>query len=83
MISEDQLEQICLEWFREVGYEYAFGPDIAHEGEVPERTDYRQVVLAGRLLSAMQKINPHIPLGALEEAALTATKPDSTVLFYE
>jgi type I restriction enzyme R subunit len=34
MITEDQLEQICLEWFREGGYEYAFGPDIAHDDEV-------------------------------------------------
>jgi type I restriction enzyme R subunit len=33
MITENQLEQICLEWFREGGYEYAFGPDIAHDDE--------------------------------------------------
>ncbi|WP_287125357.1 type I restriction endonuclease subunit R [Desulfobacter sp.] len=82
MITEDQLEQICLEWFREGGYEYAFGPDIAHDGESPERIDYRQVVLAGRLLSAMQKINPHIPLTVLEEAALNVSKPESPVLIH-
>jgi len=34
MITEDQLEQICLEWFREGGYEYAFGPDIANHGKI-------------------------------------------------
>ena len=33
MINEDQLEQICLEWFREGGYDDAFGPDIAHDGD--------------------------------------------------
>lgn len=82
MITEDQLEQICLGWFREGGYEYAFGPDIAHDGEVPERVDYRQAVLAGRLLSAMQKINPHIPLTVLEEAALAVSKPESPVLIH-
>jgi len=82
MITEDQLEQICLEWFREGGYEYAFGPDIAHDGDAPERVDYRQVVLAGRLLAAMQKINPHIPLAVLEEAALAASKPESPVLIH-
>ena len=37
MINEDQLEQLCLKWFREMGYEYAYGPDMAHDGEVPER----------------------------------------------
>jgi type I restriction enzyme R subunit len=82
MITEDQLEQICLEWFREGGYEYVFGPDIAHDGETPERIDYRQVVLAGRLLSAMQKINPHIPLTVLEEAVLNVSKPESPVLIH-
>ncbi len=82
MITEDQLEQICLEWFREGGYEYAFGPDIAHDGETPERIDYRQVVLAGRLLSAMQKINPHIPLTVLEEAAVSIIKPQSPALIH-
>lgn len=82
MITEDQLEKLCLEWFRESGYSYAYGPDIAFDGDYPEREDYRQVVLSDRLLSSMQKINPHIPLAALEEAALTITKPESPVLIH-
>lgn len=45
MITEDQLEQLCLEWFREGGYGYLYGPDIAHDGEVPERVDCRQGAL--------------------------------------
>ena len=61
MITEDQLEQLCLDWFHEVGFEYAYGPDIAQDGDSPERSDYRQVVLTSRLLDAMKRINPHIP----------------------
>jgi len=80
MINEDQLEQLCLDWFSEGGYEYIYGPDIAPDGEAPERADYRQVVLIGRLLDALQKINPHIPFEALEEAALTASKPEYPIL---
>ncbi len=82
MINEDQLEQLCLQWFSESGYEYAGGPDIAPDGERPERADYRQVVLTGRLLTALQKINPHIPLSVLEEAAISITKPESPVLIH-
>jgi type I restriction enzyme R subunit len=82
MITEDQLEHICLTWFRENGYETAFGPDLAPDGETPERVDYRQVVLAARLLSAMQRINPHIPLAVLEEAALAVARPESPVLIH-
>ncbi|WP_286818731.1 type I restriction endonuclease subunit R [Desulfobacter sp. UBA2225] len=82
MISEALIEKSCLAWFEQSGYAVAFGPDIAHDGETPERIDYRQVVLAGRLLSAMQKINPHIPLTVLEEAALNVSKPESPVLIH-
>ncbi len=81
-ITEDHLEQLCLDWFRAGSYAYAYGPDIAHDGDTPERSDYLQVVLVGRLLAAMQKINPHIPLATLEEAALTVTKPESPVLIH-
>ena len=48
----------------------------------PERSDYLQVVLIGRLLNSLQKINPHIPLATLEEAALAVTKPESPVLVH-
>lgn len=82
MITEDQLEQLCLDWFRSGGYNYAYGPDIAHHGDTSERRDYQQVVLTGRLIAALQKINPHIPLATLEEAALTVTKPESPVLIH-
>jgi len=82
MISEELIEKSCLAWFEQSGYAVAFGPDIAHDGEMPERADYRQVALSGRLLSAMQKINPHIPLAVLEEAAVSITKPQSPVLIH-
>ncbi len=80
MINEDQLEQLCLEWFRENSYGYAYGPDIAPDGKIPEREDYRQSVLIGRLLTALKKINPHLPFATLEEAALSIGKPEHPVL---
>jgi type I restriction enzyme R subunit len=76
MINEDQLEQLCIGWFREGGFEYVFGSDIAHDGDASERVDYRQVVLTGRLLDSIKRINPQIPQTALEEAAHIVAKPD-------
>ena len=81
-ITEDHLEQLCLDWFRAGGYNYAYGPDIAHDGDTPERRDYQQTVLTGRLLAALQRINPHIPCEVLEDAALAVTKPESPVLIH-
>jgi len=81
MITEDQLEQLCLDWFREGGYEYANGYDIAHDGKLPEREDYKQIVLTGRLLDALQCINSHIPRATLEEQVVhVLTKPEHPVL---
>ncbi len=81
MITENQLEQLCLDWFREGGYEYANGYDIAHDGEAPEREDYKQVLLTGRLLDALQRINPQIPVATLEEQVVhVLSKPEHPAL---
>ena len=55
-ITEDHLEQQAIEWFREIGYSHAFGPELAPDGSLAERTDYRQVVLQGRLRSALLRL---------------------------
>ncbi|MDZ7783199.1 MAG: type I restriction endonuclease [Halioglobus sp.] len=51
-----------------MGYDYRHGPDIAHDGENPERSSYADVVLAERLRAAVARINPDIPLEAREQA---------------
>ena len=35
MITEDQLEQLCLDWFADQGYLYKNGYDIAPDGDTP------------------------------------------------
>lgn len=79
MITEDQLENLCLDWFASLGYEVVSGYDIAPDGVSPERKDYRQVVLFNRLLSCLQVINPQIPLATLELVAHHVTKPETPV----
>ncbi len=68
MLNEQQLEQHCIGWFQEAGWQFVHGPDIAPEGIHPERADYRQVILRDRLLAALARINPHMPAAALEQA---------------
>ncbi len=80
MITEDQLEQLCLEWFQSIGYDYACGYDIAPDADNPERSDYRQVILHDRLLSCLQQFNPHIPVATLEQVALQIAKPETPIL---
>ncbi|MEW8606971.1 MAG: type I restriction endonuclease, partial [Candidatus Thiodiazotropha sp.] len=80
MITEDQLEQLCLNWFQSIGYDYICGYDIAPDGDRPERVDYRQIVLLDRLQSQLQIINPHIPHPVLETVCQQIAKPETPVL---
>jgi type I restriction enzyme R subunit len=67
-MTEDQLEQEVLGWLGEVGYAHIYGSDIAPDGETPERTDYRQVLLVERLRSAIDRLNSAIPALARADA---------------
>ncbi len=79
-ITEDQLEQLCLDWFIDQGYLYKNGYDIAPDGDYPERDDYHQVVLKQRLLSQLAIINPELPLEALNDVVNTVSSPDTPIL---
>jgi type I restriction enzyme R subunit len=82
MLNEQQLEELCLNWFQQVGWRFAHGPDIAPDSSAPERTDYRQVVLRESLLAALARINPQIPPAALEQAVhalQTVSEPQMVV----
>ena len=79
-ITEDQLEQLCLEWFQSIGYDYICGYDIAPGEAAAERSDYRQIILHDRLLSRLEVINPHIPATTLEQVALQIAKPETPIL---
>ncbi|MCO7515453.1 type I restriction endonuclease subunit R [Pseudomonas guariconensis] len=67
-MTEDQLEQETLGWLSELGYAHLYGPDIAHDGDNPERESYRDVLLTMRLRTAIARLNPQIPLAAREDA---------------
>jgi len=80
MITEEQLEQLCLDWFQSIGYDYICGYSIAPDGDAPERGDYRQIILFERLLEQIKKINPHIPARTLEQVSHSIAKPETPVL---
>ncbi|WP_374981627.1 type I restriction endonuclease subunit R [Pseudomonas solani] len=67
-MTEDQLEQEALGWLTELGYTHLYGPDIAHDGDTPERESYRDVLLTMRLRTAIARLNPQVPLTAREDA---------------
>lgn len=78
--TESDLEQAALEWFEELNYNKAYGPEISPEGEYPERQLYHDVILKDRLREALIRINRHLPREAIEEAIRIVEVPRSPSL---
>ena len=77
MLTEDDLEQLCLGWFAEQGWEIHHGPDIAPDGCNPQRASYHDVFLTPVLNACLQKINPHLPTDVFEQVVSRITRAES------
>lgn len=80
MITESELEQTALDWFLNLGYQSVFGTDISPDGMACERADYGQVILIARLRTALENINPSIPVESIDEAIRKITLTESPSL---
>ena len=67
-ITENTIEEFSIELLERLGYQYIYAPDIAHDGERPERNSYEDVLLTERLQNAIRRINPKVPIDSQEEA---------------
>ncbi len=76
-ISEGDVEEACLDYFRALGYQTHHGPDIGPGGIVQERSDWGQVVLVGRLREAIERINPDLPSDSVRSVVATVLRAES------
>ena len=83
LITESNLEDLVLDYLAAEGWAVVYGPDIAPGELGAERGDYRDVVLVGRLRSALVRLNPGLPLDALDDAVKTLLRPESQVVMSE
>ena len=79
-VPESEVEAVALEWLRGVGWSTAYGPDIAAGGDAAERDDYAEAFLPHRLRSALERLNPHLPATAAEDAYRALTRPEGATL---
>ncbi|MFH1883877.1 MAG: hypothetical protein ABIL62_14365, partial [Planctomycetota bacterium] len=80
ILYESEIEQMALDLLRdENGYTILYGPDLS-EGVNPERV-YSEVILPARLHAAIDRLNPHLPAEAREDAFKKALRaPALTVI---
>jgi len=78
--SESVVEDASLAWLEATGWQIAHGPDIAPDMPAAERADYGEVVLAERLHDALARLNPELPVEALEDAFRKLSRPEGADL---
>ncbi|WPO67546.1 type I restriction endonuclease subunit R [Acinetobacter haemolyticus] len=76
-MNETQLENLCLDWFAENGWEVVHGVDIAPDSSNPLRKDYKQVLIEADLQTAFERLNPHLPVSCFEQVLQKLSKPES------
>ncbi|SDX36087.1 type I restriction endonuclease [Nitrosomonas oligotropha] len=67
-LNESAIEALAIQLFEQLGYSHVYAPDIAPDGDRPERTRYDQVLLPGRLQKVLQRINPSMGSAVLQAA---------------
>ena len=76
-ITESMLEDTCLDWLEELGWDRIYGPDIAPDTPHAERSSYSEVILKARLRSALARINPEVPDAGIDQAVKKLLAADS------
>jgi len=67
-LNESTVETAALEWFAQLGYQTAFGPNLAPGELDAERDSFEQIYLYGRLREAVRRINPGVGAELIDEA---------------
>lgn len=75
-ITENEIEEIALNYLQGLGYTYQLGTVISPDGEHPER-QYNEVVLVTRLCDAIDKLNPTLSQDAKEDALKKVLRTES------
>ncbi len=79
-VTESVVEEAALAWFESAGWIVRKGAEITPGELAAERADYRQVILERRLRDALVRLNPDLPVEALDDAFRKFTRPEGAEL---
>ena len=78
-MSESVVEEAALDWFRGLGYDVVGGPDMP-VGPGMLRKSHENVLFAPILRDALNRLNPGLPIEALDDAFRKLIQPEGTNL---
>ncbi|MXZ72205.1 MAG: type I restriction endonuclease subunit R [Acidobacteria bacterium] len=79
-VNEATVESAILDWLGSAGWNPVHGSDIAPDTPGAERGDYGEVLLAGRLRTALSQLNPELPDATLEDTLRRLKRPAGATL---
>jgi len=79
-IHESHIEEVSLDWFKDLDWSTLHGPDIAPDEPTSERDSYADAILRRRLEAAIDSLNSELPAQAKEEALRKVLLADSPSL---
>ena len=79
-ITENTIETFAIGLFKDLGYDYVYGPHIAPDAENSERSSFNDVLLLNRLQKSVHYINSDIPTDVRSEAIKEIQRISSTEL---
>jgi type I restriction enzyme R subunit len=82
-VAESGVEETCLEYFTELGWQALYGPDIAPGEGRAERESFQGVLLESRVEAAIKLLNPDLGPSAVNEVVAKLRRPESDDLLAE
>ena len=79
-MDENAVERALLETLSNLGWQIAHGPDLESYDNGPAERDYNDTFLPGRLIRAINKLNPGISSGIISEAIRKLTRNNHSEL---
>lgn len=76
-LAEDEVEEACLDYFRDLGWIVLHGPDIGPGESHAERPSYHEPLLEARVAHAISALNPGLSSSERDEVLATVKRPES------
>ncbi|MDE8345814.1 MAG: type I restriction endonuclease subunit R [Acidocella sp.] len=82
-LTENHVEEAALIWLRDIGYECVNGARVDPDNADRERTSYDIVYFADRFRSAIERLNPNVPMEILDEVLTKIVQSETPFLLEE
>ena len=79
VLSESVIEEVALDWFRELDYSVISGPEM-QPGPNALRETHEDVLFLSTVRGALARLNPDLPEEALDDALRKLLRPEGSTL---